>query len=113
MAETFASAFAHLSSFRGSTEEQAMAWMWAIARNQLDRWSDHGVVERRCLEQLGVALTAVSSDEFERIEQLAALEEIRPEVIDALDALARDQRVATRASCTTPSRGSGRNAAMA
>jgi RNA polymerase sigma factor (sigma-70 family) len=96
MAETFASIFAHLSSFRGSTEEQAMAWMWTIARNQLYRWSDHGVVERRCLEELGVQLAAVTSDEFERIEQLAALEEIRPEVIDALDALGHDQREAVR-----------------
>jgi RNA polymerase sigma factor (sigma-70 family) len=96
MAETFASAFAALSSFRGTTEEQAMSWMWTIARNQLYRWSDRGVVERRCLEQLGVQLPSVTNAEFERIEQLAALDQIKPEVATALAGLGHDQREAVR-----------------
>jgi RNA polymerase sigma-70 factor (ECF subfamily) len=96
MAETFAAAFAALMSFRGATEEQAMAWLWTIARHQLYRWRDRGVVERRCLQQLGVELTAVSTPEFERIEQMAALDQIKPEIIGALQALGCDQRRAVR-----------------
>jgi RNA polymerase sigma factor (sigma-70 family) len=96
MAETFASAFAALMSFRGTTEEQTMAWLWTIARNQLYRWSDRGVVERRCLQQLGVELTTVTTAEFERIEQLAALDQIKPEIIGALQSLGCDQREAVR-----------------
>jgi RNA polymerase sigma-70 factor (ECF subfamily) len=96
MAETFASAFAGLSSFRGTTEEQAMAWIWTIARHRLYRWSDRGVIERRGLEQLGVEPPFTSAVEFERIEDLAALDQIRPEVIDAFDALGLDLRDAVR-----------------
>ena len=36
MAETFAQAFEGRRSFRGSTQEQAAAWVFGIARNQLD-----------------------------------------------------------------------------
>jgi RNA polymerase sigma-70 factor (ECF subfamily) len=96
MAETFASAFAGLPSFRGRTDEEAMAWIWTIARHQLYRWSDRGVVERRSLAELGVELAPMSSAEFERIEELAALDQVRLEVMEALDALGIDQRAAVR-----------------
>ena len=96
MAETFASAFAGLPAFRGRSEQEGMAWLWTIARHQLYRWSERGVVERRSLAELGVELAPMSAAEFERIEELAALDQIRDEVMAALDALAIDQRDAVR-----------------
>src|SRR5690242_9317454 len=53
MAETFAELLARIDEFRGATEEQGRAWMWTIARHQLYRWRERGVVERRSLERLG------------------------------------------------------------
>jgi RNA polymerase sigma-70 factor (ECF subfamily) len=96
MAETFVAAYAALPEFRGATDDEAHAWLWAIARNQLYRWKERGTVERRCLAQLGVELPAMSPAEFERIEELAALDRIRCEVRGALDALGNGQRDAIR-----------------
>jgi RNA polymerase sigma-70 factor (ECF subfamily) len=94
MAETFAELFAHIAEFRGTTEEQGRAWMWTVARHQLYRWRERGVVERRGLERLGVPLAALGPDEFERIEDLADLQRVRAQLADALDRLCADQRTA-------------------
>jgi RNA polymerase sigma factor (sigma-70 family) len=94
MAETFAELFAHIAEFRGTTEEQGRAWMWTVARHQLYRWRERGVVERRSLERLGISLAALGPDEFERIEDLADLQRVRPQLADAFDRLCADQRTA-------------------
>jgi RNA polymerase sigma factor (sigma-70 family) len=94
MAETFAELFAHIAEFRGATEEQGRAWMWTVARHQLYRWRERGVVERRGLERLGVLFAAFGPDEYERIEDLADLQRVRPQLADALDRLCADQRTA-------------------
>jgi DNA-directed RNA polymerase specialized sigma24 family protein len=56
MAETFASAFAALSSFRRESEEEGFAWLRTIAHNQLYRWSKRGTVERRQFAELGIVI---------------------------------------------------------
>jgi RNA polymerase sigma factor (sigma-70 family) len=96
MAETFASAFAALPSFRGHTDDEGHAWLWVIARNQLYGWSRRGSVERNSLAALGVELSPIAPLEFERIEELAALDRIKDELRAALESLAPDQRVAVR-----------------
>ncbi len=94
MAETFAELFAHLEAFRGETEEQGRAWMWTVARHQLYRWRERGVVEKRSLERLGIPVPTLGPAEYERIEDLADLQRVRPQLADALDRLGADQRTA-------------------
>jgi RNA polymerase sigma factor (sigma-70 family) len=94
MAETFAELFAHIDEFRGTSEEQGRAWMWTVARHQLYRWRERGVVERRSLERLSIPLAAFGPDEYERIEDLADLQRVRLQLADALDRLCAEQRTA-------------------
>lgn len=96
MAETFAAAFAALPDFRGSTEEESHAWLWAIARHLLFRWRERGEVERRSMHRLGIDLPVMTTFEYERVEELADLDRVRPRVDESLAALTRDQREAVR-----------------
>jgi RNA polymerase sigma-70 factor (ECF subfamily) len=96
MAETFAAAFASLGDFRGTTEQEGHAWLWAIARNLLYRWRERGQVERRSLRKLGIDVPAMSAVEFERAEELADFERVRPRVAAALEELSPDHREAVR-----------------
>jgi RNA polymerase sigma-70 factor (ECF subfamily) len=94
MAETFAELFAHIDGFRGETEEQGRAWMWTVARHQLYRWRERGIVERRSLERLGMPVATLGQVEYERIEDLADLQRVRPQLEQALDQLGSEQREA-------------------
>lgn len=96
MAETFADLFAHLDDFRGSTEEEGRAWMWLVARHNLSRWRERGMVEKRSIERLGLPISSLGPVEYERIEELADLDRIRPQIERALDELGSDQREALR-----------------
>ncbi len=95
-AETFARALEARSRFRGNSDGEAAAWIWGIARNVLGEFFKRGRVERRALRRLGLEPPAMTSDEIERIEQLAGVETLRVAVADALAALAADQREALR-----------------
>lgn len=92
MAETFAQMFASLDDFRGTTEDEGRAWMWAIARHQLYRWRERRRVETLHLARLGVMVADLSCDEYERIEQLADLERFRPVLEATLSELSPDTR---------------------
>jgi RNA polymerase sigma-70 factor (ECF subfamily) len=96
MAETFAELFAHIDAFRGETEDQGRAWMWTVARHQLYRWRERGIVERRSLERLGAPIATMGQVEYERIEDLADLQRVRPQLKQALDQLGSEQREALR-----------------
>ena len=96
MAETFAELFAHIDGFRGETEEQGRAWMWTVARHQLYRWRERGIVERRSIERLGMPIATLGQVEYERIEDLADLQRVRPQLEQALDQLGSEQREALR-----------------
>ncbi len=96
MAETFAELFAHIDAFRGETEEQGRAWMWTVARHQLYRWRERGIVERRSIERLGIPIATLGQVEYERIEDLADLQRVRPQLEQALDQLGSEQREALR-----------------
>jgi RNA polymerase sigma factor (sigma-70 family) len=96
MAETFAELFAHIDGFRGETEEQGRAWMWTVARHQFYRWRERGIVERRSIERLGIPIATLGQVEYERIEDLADLQRVRPQLEQALDQLGSEQREALR-----------------
>src|SRR5919106_3732649 len=70
-AETFAQAFRHRRRFRGSTEAEAGAWLYGIARNQLSHYARAGQVERKALTRLGIRLPTVSDDDYQRVVDLA------------------------------------------
>jgi len=95
-AETFARALEGQARFRGSTDAEAAAWVWGIARNVLGDFFKRGQAERRALRRLGLEPPAVTCDEIERIEQLAGLSELRGAVADALAALGARDREALR-----------------
>jgi RNA polymerase sigma-70 factor (ECF subfamily) len=92
MAETFAQMFAGLDGFRGKTEDEGRAWMWAIARHQLYRWRDRQRLERVQIRRLGVPIADLGPEEYERIEELADLERFLPVLERSLAALPAETR---------------------
>jgi RNA polymerase sigma factor (sigma-70 family) len=95
-AETFAQAYQHRRRFRGSTDEEAAAWLYGIARHQLGRYARTGRVRRKAVERLGIQLPAVSPDDYDRIVELAGLADLRGRVAAAFENLGDDQRDALR-----------------
>jgi RNA polymerase sigma-70 factor (ECF subfamily) len=86
-AETFTRMLAHIQAFDGTTESQGQAWMWTIARSQLNHWYERGRVERRYRERMIGDLRSPGLDELERIEELADIEPLRERAGEAVDAL--------------------------
>jgi RNA polymerase sigma factor (sigma-70 family) len=76
-AETFAQAYLARRRFRGSTDEAAAAWLYAIAKRQLARYFRKGRAEQRALRRLGIEAPRVDEEKRARIEELAALAELR------------------------------------
>jgi len=95
-AETFAQAFAGRRRFRGSTEDELAAWLFAIARNLLARFLRRGVAERRALTRLGIEVPPLESDDIARIAELAGLADARKAVANEFETLPADQREALR-----------------
>lgn len=93
-AETFAQAYRSRRRFRGTTDDEAAGWLYAIARRQLVRYRRRGMVERQTLERLGLQAPTPSDDEHERIEAKAGLSVMRAQLADAARELSPDVRVA-------------------
>jgi RNA polymerase sigma factor (sigma-70 family) len=96
VADTFLAAFSDRAAFRGDSDEQAVAWLYGIARYRLADFLRHGRVERRALEQVGFQRRSLSEPEYERIEELAGLSELRVQITEGLDGLGDEHRVALR-----------------
>lgn len=56
MAETFARAFANRVDYRGTTEEEASAWVFAIARHQLADYFRRGKARQEAVRRLGLTI---------------------------------------------------------
>lgn len=95
-AETFAQAFEHRRRFRGSTDAEAMGWLFGIAQHQLSRYVRRGIVERKAVARLGIDVPRVSDDDYERIVELAGLSQLRDRVAAAVSTLPLEQRDALR-----------------
>jgi RNA polymerase sigma factor (sigma-70 family) len=91
-AETFAIAYAKRARFRGSTPEEAAGWLYAIGRNQLNRFHRSGAVSRRYLSRLGLEVPAYTDGDLERVERLADLGGMRQAVGAHFGDLPRGQR---------------------
>jgi RNA polymerase sigma factor (sigma-70 family) len=85
--ETFAVALQRRRQFRGRSDAEAEAWLFAIARSQLGHYWRRGSAERRALALVGLDPPSLAQTELERIEELACLPELRRRVQDAIAGL--------------------------
>ena len=95
-AETFAVALQRRRQFRGHTDAEAQAWLFAIARTQLSVYWRRGTAERRALALLGPGDRPAGAAELERIEELAGLLQLRRDVRRAVDGLSPEQAYAVQ-----------------
>jgi RNA polymerase sigma-70 factor (ECF subfamily) len=95
-AETFAVALQRRRQFRGSSVEEAEAWLFAIARSQLSRSIRRRGAERRALELVGRQAVVSGGADLERVEELAALRDVRLAIGAAIDRLGAEQAYAVR-----------------
>ena len=94
VAETFAAAFRDRRQFRGSTGEEAVGWIFGIARHQLSSFYRRGSVERDAMRRLSVERRDLTGEELERIEELAGIAALRERVRERLLELdAPDQEI--------------------
>ena len=77
-AETFVQMYMSLDDFRGCTEDEGRAWMWAIARHQLYRWRERRRAEALHLARIALLEADACEAEYDRVEQLADLARFRP-----------------------------------
>jgi RNA polymerase sigma-70 factor (ECF subfamily) len=96
VAETFAAAFADRRRFRGGDDRDALAWLFGIARHRALNHSRRAGRERRALRRLGFERRPLTSEEYERIEQLAGFGDVRDELAHALSKLGGQQQDALR-----------------
>ena len=61
-AEAFAQALVSLARFRGTSDEQAIAWLFGIARNLVRRLHRRGRVELEVCRRLGIELVHDEED---------------------------------------------------
>jgi RNA polymerase sigma-70 factor (ECF subfamily) len=96
--ETYARAFELRRRFRGDAHDADLlaGWVFGIARNVLNETLRRGAAERRALRRAGVQPPVLDSEELGRIEELAALGDLRAAVAGALAELAAEQRDAVR-----------------
>lgn len=95
-AETFAKAFENRQHFRGASDEQAAAWLWRIARNELAGHRRSRAVELAAVQRLGLERHALIDEELVEVERLIAVEELREQIQQALEMLPCDQREVVR-----------------
>jgi RNA polymerase sigma-70 factor (ECF subfamily) len=95
-AETFAQAYMHRRQFRGHTREEAVGWLYGIARHQVSHFVRRDRAEARALERLGIQRPQLSDAELERLEELAGIADLRKRVASHLSDLSHEQQEALR-----------------
>jgi RNA polymerase sigma factor (sigma-70 family) len=76
-AESFAQAFLSRRRFRGTTDPEAAAWLYRIAKRQLARYFKKGKAEREACKRLGLERPELDRETERQIEQFAELDELR------------------------------------
>ena len=93
MAETFAEAFASRRRFR-DRGQGAAGWLYGIAKHQLSHYFRRGAVDARARRRLGMPERTVSTEDYERIEELIDFEQVGRAIGQAFSVLSDDQREA-------------------
>jgi RNA polymerase sigma-70 factor (ECF subfamily) len=76
-AESFAQAYLSRRRFRGSSDGEAAAWLYRIAKRQLARYFKVGAAEQRALRRLGLERPELEPESERQIERLAGLDDLR------------------------------------
>jgi hypothetical protein len=84
--ETFAQALASRGRYRGTTDEEAGAWLFSIARRQLARYYRRGSAERKAMRRLGIERPAIDPEIEAEIMRRAGLEDLRQVLAAAVEA---------------------------
>ena len=95
-AETFAQAYGSRRRFRGTSEEEARGWLYAIAQRQLSRYLRRGYADREASAKLGLERPAAGAEELLRVEELGAMGDLRRLLAQELDELPNGYREAVR-----------------
>ena len=91
-AETFAQALVSLRRFRGSTEAEAVAWLYGIAHNLLRQYRRRQRVETSARKRLGMPMRDYA--EYDEAEELADAQLLAPALEEALAGLPAHEREA-------------------
>src|SRR3954454_7824655 len=91
-AEAFAQAFVSRGRFRGSSQAEAGAGIFTIARRQVADYLRRGKTERRALNKLGIEPPRLNDEDLDRVDQLAGLTELRAAIGAGLRELNPAQR---------------------
>src|SRR4051812_25843533 len=94
--ETFAQALAGRRKYRGSTDAEAAAWLYSIAKNQLARYLRRGYAERRAMHKLGLERPPAGEELLADIWQRAQMDVMRAELAAALATLSEPVREAVK-----------------
>lgn len=94
VADTFLTAFESRKNFRGTTEAQAIAFIYGIARNKLLALQHDNSTRARKTRQLPIERRELTDAEIERIEDLAELAPRRELVRQQLQSLSPEHQVA-------------------
>ena len=95
-AETFAQAYRDRRQFHGASADEAVGWIYGIAKHQISAFFKRGQAERRALRALGLEAPQATDAELERIEDLAELDELRGIIGQGLSQLSPDHSEALR-----------------
>ena len=95
-AETFAQAVAGGHRYRGGSDDEAAAWLYAIARRQLALYYRRGKIEQRAVARLHLEREPASPELLAEIAHRAGLSELRAELADALAQLSPATRAAVQ-----------------
>lgn len=92
VAETYATAIECRNKFRGTSDDEAVAWLFGIARKKLSRALKKGQSERKALRRLKINPPEITDDDRDRIEVLCDLPRLRSKLTYALADLSHEQR---------------------
>lgn len=93
-AEVFARAFRARARFRGSTDAQAAAWLYTIAKRELARYFKKGRTQLKAVSRLGMQVPNLDASQEAEIEAIADLDELRGSMRLALEEVSQTHREA-------------------
>jgi len=95
-AETFAQAYAGRWRFRGSTEQEARAWLYTIARRQLAGYLRRGYADSDAVRRLGLERPEPDPEELAHVEELGEMAGLRQRLASEIEDLPEGCREAVR-----------------
>lgn len=91
-AETFARVLVSSGSFRGTTPEQAVGWLWGVARNLVRQYYRSRRLESAARQRLGVAERGYAVESWDDVEARASAQALARELTSAIGRLSAGQR---------------------